>query len=59
MRQVFLPDETAVSLPPEDRCASLGDAYDRCPWAVFIVRTVSGYIAFESWDDHNTWLDQR
>lgn len=35
------------------------DAMKKAPWACKIVKVTGGYMAFESWDDFETWKNQK
>lgn len=35
------------------------EAIKAAMWASKIVKVEGGYMAFESWDDYNTWKNQR
>jgi hypothetical protein len=35
------------------------EALSECPWACDAFEIVGGWICFESWDDANTWNNQK
>jgi hypothetical protein len=39
-------------------CETEKEAWDLCPWASVIVKAEGGFMAFESWDDYNIWINQ-
>ena len=39
-------------------CKNRKTAVKRAPWACKVVKVEGGYMAFESWDDYNTWKNQ-
>jgi hypothetical protein len=40
-------------------CKTRKTAVKRAPWACKVVKVEGGYMAFESWDDYNTWKNQK
>jgi hypothetical protein len=40
-------------------CKARKTAVKKAPWASKIVKVDGGYMAFEGWDDYNTWKNQK
>ena len=57
MKTLFIPEWESTTVIEHEWAQTLEYAEFIAPWACTIEEVDSGWLAFESWEDHKIWLN--